>query len=398
MEAPLPVLGPACAQAQQGEQVGCRWASDGARCAKDSRCAPGDAVCRDCLSHPNSRPAPRAGWIRMRLGLFWRCCSEGVGLLGLFQTRANAPQPGQAVCKSTLTTAWSQTKLAHELELHSAVGVHPRVVRLHGFSSDASFCYLLLDAVGSGTTLSDAVRHRGAIPEWEVASHMRAMLSGLAYLHSIGIAHRDVKPANCLLRGTEARFPLGSGQDSSLVLCDLGLAARCPPKRTGLCGTPNFVAPEVLARTGHDTQVDVWSAGAVAFTLLAGVPPFKAPSVDATYVRVRSGIYTPLSHVSGDACDFLARSLCMCPDARATAAELLQHPFTAPAGEGYGEAVDALCGRLAALRTRTSAANGADSPGGSMRSGGTPDDEEEPRLRRISSVTPPSGSDLDRSF
>ena len=285
------------------------------------------------------------------------------------------------------------------MELHSAVGGgHPRVVRLHGFSSDASFCYLLMDAVGTGATLSDALRHRGQLPEREVASHMRALLSGLAYLHSMGIAHRDVKPANCLLRGTEARFPLASGQDSSLVLCDLGLAARCPPKRTGLCGTPNFVAPEVLARTGHDTQVDNWSTGAVAFTLLAGVPPFRAPNVDATYVRVRSGTYTPPPHLSTDACAFLARALCMCPDARATAVELLQHPFAAGGEMLEVEEMEALCGRLAALRTRTSAANGADSPGGSsMRSGGTPDDEEEPRLRRMS-VTPPSGSDLDRSL
>lgn len=323
--------------------------------------------------------------------------------------------------KTSLCDARSQAKLANELELHSALR-HDRLVPLRGFHSDCAFCYLLLDRCGSGTTLADAVHTRGALPHHEAAAHMAALLSALSYLHSCGVAHRDVKPANCLLRGDEATVPLAPGQESSLVLCDLGLAVRCPPKRMGLCGTPNFVAPEVLSRTGHDMQVDAWSAGAVAFTLLAGAPPFRAATVEDTYNRVRSGVYTPPAHVTPHARDFLARALCMCPDARATAAELLQHPFVvghdtssssgaaAATEQTHGlhgvvdaTALDALVARLHVLRTVDSAcAAPAAAPTDeaacwSMRSGGTPDDEEEPvtRLRRVSSMTATSPSSVE---
>ena len=302
--------------------------------------------------------------------------------------------------KSALSDVKKQTKLATELELHSAVR-NDRLVSLRGFHSDSAFCYLLLDIVGDGTTLADAIHRRGALPEREVAAHMAALLAALAYLHSCGIAHRDCKPANCLLRGTEAATPLPPGQESSLVLCDLGLAARCGgpgsdgPKRTGLCGTPNFVAPEVLARTGHDTQVDAWSAGAVAFTMLAGAPPFRGRDVEETYTRVRSGVYTPPPHMSTNARSFVACALCMCPEERATVAQLLQHAFlveqTAPRtsaaeyrsrltedGRDTDTEIDALCGRLQNIT-----ADGTPAAAEECWSvdAGTPDNDEEGAMR-----------------
>jgi hypothetical protein len=161
------------------------------------------------------------------------------------------------------------------------------------FEDDANV-YLLLELCGAGATLAHCVASRGALPEPEAAAHAAALLACLAYLHAQGVVHRDVKPANCLLRAAHPGTPLAAGASSCIALADLGLAARCEaagPKRRGVCGTPNYIAPEVLAGAsgdGHGFEADAWSVGALTYTMLVGAPPFAAPSVAETYARIRA--------------------------------------------------------------------------------------------------------------
>ncbi len=232
----------------------------------------------------------------------------------------------QVVDKASLEKPGTRQKLQGELQIHATLQ-HERLVPFRSAFEDEKRIYILLEQIGTGTTLADAIQSRGLLPEREAALHVRALLLALRHLHAQGIAHRDVKPANCLLRGCEATQELPPGEDSSLVLCDFGLAARVPPLRTGLCGTPNYIAPEVLARTGHGLEVDAWAVGALTYTMLVGTPPFKAPNVEQTYARVREGTYVMPSHVSATAAGFMAAAMKPCPRERASVDALLLHPF-----------------------------------------------------------------------
>ena len=152
-------------------------------------------------------------------------------------------------------------------------------MRFHRAFEDEANVYLLLQQWGCGATLAHAVAARGQLPEHEAAAHSAALLDALAHLHARGVAHRDVKPANCLLRRQEPAAALPEGHPSCVGLADLGLATRCGtgvPARRGLCGTPNYLAPEALApgpAARHGREADVWALGCLTHTLLVGHPP-----------------------------------------------------------------------------------------------------------------------------
>ena len=152
-------------------------------------------------------------------------------------------------------------------------------MRFHRAFEDDANVYLLLQQWGCGASLAHAVAARGTLPEHEAAAHAAALLDALAHLHARGVAHRDVKPANCLLRRQDPARVLAEGEASCVGLADLGLATRCGagvPARRGLCGTPNYLAPEALApapAARHGREADVWALGCLAHTLLVGHPP-----------------------------------------------------------------------------------------------------------------------------
>ncbi|XP_066192154.1 inactive serine/threonine-protein kinase PLK5-like [Sylvia atricapilla] len=136
-----------------------------------------------------------------------------------------------------------------ELQCHLR---HPHIVRLHGHFADSGHLYLLLELCSRGS-LADIVRARGRLTEPEVRFYLRQLLSGLRYLHGHGLVHRDLKLSNFLVT-ERMRVKIG----------DLGLARRAAPpgRRWGaLCGTPRYLAPEVLDRRGHAAPADIWALG-----------------------------------------------------------------------------------------------------------------------------------------
>lgn len=95
-----------------------------------------------------------------------------------------------------------------------------------------------------------------------------------------------------------------------------------------LCGTPNYIAPEVLAKRGHSYEVDIWSIGCILYTLLVGKPPFETNSLRDTYAKIRRGdYYLPTSRVSPAAKNLISKMLQVEPNIRPTARQILQHEF-----------------------------------------------------------------------
>jgi p70 ribosomal S6 kinase len=145
---------------------------------------------------------------------------------------------------------------------------HPFVVRLWFAFQTEKKLFLVMDFL-SGGELFFHLKRRGLIGEHEVRFYLAEMVLAIDFLHSRGIIHRDLKPENVLLRG-----------DAHVCITDFGLAKEIGDLESArtLCGTSEYMAPEMLTRNGYGKAVDWWSLGALTFEMLVGRPPFTAKS------------------------------------------------------------------------------------------------------------------------
>lgn len=148
------------------------------------------------------------------------------------------------------------------------------------------------------------------------------IVSGLKYLHSHRVIHRDLKLGNLFLTD-KMEEKIG----------DFGLATKLEfegdRKRT-ICGTPNYIAPEIIdGKQGHSYEVDIWSLGVILYTLIIGKPPFETSEVKTTYKRIKTNSYSFPDHISisPQAKDLITKILNLDPSKRPTLDEILAHPF-----------------------------------------------------------------------
>lgn len=122
-------------------------------------------------------------------------------------------------------------------------------------------------------------KRRRALTEPETRFYMHQIIDGVSYLHDQNIIHRDLKLGNLFLN------------DQLIVkIGDFGLAAKIEypgERKKTLCGTPNYIAPEILTKKGHSFEVDIWSIGCIMYTLLIGKPPFETRSLKETYSKIK---------------------------------------------------------------------------------------------------------------
>ena len=159
--------------------------------------------------------------------------------------------------------------------LHKKV-LHPSLVKLYSYFEDANFVYIILEICRKGS-LMELHKRRKAITEPEARYFLEHILKGCDYLHDNKIIHRDLKLGNIFLN-----------DNMEVKIGDFGLATEVGhdgERKKTLCGTPNYIAPEVLGKEGHSYEVDVWSLGCILYTLLAGKPPFESQTLNDTYSR-----------------------------------------------------------------------------------------------------------------
>ncbi|MGH0135761.1 UNVERIFIED_CONTAM: hypothetical protein FKN15_055217 [Acipenser sinensis] len=144
---------------------------------------------------------------------------------------------------------------------------HPNIIMLIEEVDTVAELYLVMELVKGGD-LFDAITSSTKYTEKDASAMVYNLASALKYLHCLNIVHRDIKPENLLV----CEYPDGT---KSLKLGDFGLATVVEGPLHTVCGTPTYVAPEIIAETGYGLKVDIWAAGVITYILLCGFPPFR---------------------------------------------------------------------------------------------------------------------------
>lgn len=138
--------------------------------------------------------------------------------------------------------------------------------------------------------MMDLLKKRKRLTEPESAFYMLQLIEALKYMHGLRVIHRDLKLGNLLL-----------DNDMNVKICDFGLATTLAfdgERKKTICGTPNYIAPEILeGKTGHSYEVDIWSLGVILYTFVFGKPPYETADVKTTYKRIRANQYSFPEHI-----------------------------------------------------------------------------------------------------
>ncbi|XP_073996152.1 polo like kinase SAK [Rhodnius prolixus] len=210
------------------------------------------------------------------------------------------------------------SRVRQEVAIHSRLK-HPSVLELYTFFEDSDYVYLVLELAHNGELQRFIKNNSVKITEEEVAYIMHQIVEGLLYLHSHNILHRDMTLANLLLT-----------KEMRIKIADFGLATqlkRPDEKHMTMCGTPNYISPEVATRSSHGLEADVWGLGCMLFTLLVGRPPFDSDAVKSTLTRVVMAEYQVPSGISNEAKDLIDSLLKKNPSDRIALHDILEHPF-----------------------------------------------------------------------
>ncbi|XP_064635571.1 serine/threonine-protein kinase PLK1-like [Lineus longissimus] len=224
---------------------------------------------------------------------------------------------GKIVPKSLLVKQHQKDKMTQEINIHRSLN-HKHIVGFFGFFEDNDNVYILLELCRR-RSLMELHKRRRAITEPETRYFVRQILLATLYLHNGRVIHRDLKLGNLFMN-----------DDMEIKIGDFGLATRVDydgERKKTLCGTPNYIAPEVLCKKGHSFEVDVWSLGCIVYTLLVGKPPFETANLKDTYTRIKRNEYHIPSRVSLPAKNLITRLLKADPTDRPCVEAILQDEF-----------------------------------------------------------------------
>uniref|UniRef100_A0A8C5GJ49 Serine/threonine-protein kinase DCLK2 n=1 Tax=Gouania willdenowi TaxID=441366 RepID=A0A8C5GJ49_GOUWI len=202
---------------------------------------------------------------------------------------------------------------------------HPSIIQLIEVDETPSQLFLVMELVKGGD-LFDAITSSMKYSERDASAMVFNLAGAIKYLHRMNIVHRDIKPENLLV----CEYPDGT---KSLKLGDFGLATVVEGPLYTVCGTPTYVAPEIIAETGYGLKVDIWAAGVIAYILLCGFPPFRSENnvqeeLFDQILRGKLEFPSPdWDAVSLSAKMLISQMLQVNVDARFTAEEVLSHPW-----------------------------------------------------------------------
>ncbi|PSS29051.1 CBL-interacting serine/threonine-protein kinase [Actinidia chinensis var. chinensis] len=195
---------------------------------------------------------------------------------------------------------------------------HPNIVQLFEVMATKSKIFFVMEYIKGGELFNKVAK--GRLKEDVARKYFQQLISAVGFCHARGVYHRDLKPENLLL-----------DEDGDLKVSDFGLSTVSDQiQQDGLfhtfCGTPAYVAPEVLARKGYDAaKVDVWSCGVILFVLMAGYLPFQDQNIMAMYKKIYKGEFRCPRWFSTELIRLLTRLLDTNPETRITIPEIMNN-------------------------------------------------------------------------
>lgn len=218
-------------------------------------------------------------------------------------------------------------KFITELQIHSKLS-HPNIVAFHRAFSFTENTYVVLELCSSGS-LADMLKRRKCVTMPEIRRFMIQVCGAVKYLHTRNIVHRDLKTGNLFL-DDHMNIKVGDFGLAALLVSGKDMDAK---RRTTMCGTPNYLAPEILEKgKGHNEKVDLWAIGIISYTLAVGKAPFHAASKEEIYKKLKTGEYSwpELSSITNDiSADLrdLVSSLLVPEELRPCPDQIVSHPF-----------------------------------------------------------------------
>lgn len=218
-------------------------------------------------------------------------------------------------------TVTETAQLRQEVEVLRKIS-HPNIVRFRDLKKSAAHFYLVLEYCAGGD-LSQFLRDRGRVPEQTARSFLTQIAAGLFVLHQANVLHRDLKPQNILLSDTSA--------EPVLKIADFGFARALQPQDMAatVCGSPLYMAPEILRHEPYDGKADLWSVGAILYELLLGRTPFTGanPMQLLANIEKSPGLSFEGIQLSSQGQDFLRALLVHSPAQRLSSQAFMQHVY-----------------------------------------------------------------------
>ncbi|OGE50786.1 hypothetical protein PENARI_c015G10738 [Penicillium arizonense] len=301
------------------------------RKAFDKNTAPPSAQTKSSSAKNHAEPPPSIvsepedGGERYSIGAFlgkggFAVCYEGA-------LARNGRVYAMKVVKSQMPQKKMEEKFRTELQIHSKMR-HPFIVQFYRAFAFESSTYVVLELCPNGSVM-DMVRKRRCLSLPEVRRFMIQLCAAVKYLHKRFVAHRDLKMGNLFL-----------DHNMNIKVGDFGLAAmilsdKDAKRRNTLCGTPNYIAPEVLDKSkgGHTQKVDIWSLGVICFAMLTGYPPFQSKTQEEIYKKVRNLSYAwpkesdTNNFIPEEAKDLVTSCLNLVDEERPDPDDIVEHPF-----------------------------------------------------------------------
>ncbi|MBA0825361.1 hypothetical protein Goarm_021958 [Gossypium armourianum] len=225
----------------------------------------------------------------------------------------------KVINKKKLPSLTMMSNVKREISIMSRLN-HPYIVKLYEVLATKTKIYVVMEFVKGGELFAKVAK--GRFTEDLSRKYFQQLISAVGYCHSRGIFHRDLKPENLLL-----------DDNGNLKVSDFGLSAVTDQIRADgmlhtLCGTPAYVAPEILSKKGYDgAKVDVWSCGVILFVMNAGYLPFNDPNLMAMYRKIYNGEFRCPKWMSSDMKRFISRLLDTNPVTRISLDEILKDPW-----------------------------------------------------------------------
>ncbi|XP_023268647.1 serine/threonine-protein kinase PLK4 [Seriola lalandi dorsalis] len=224
----------------------------------------------------------------------------------------------KTIDKKAMHKAGMVQRVTNEVEIHCRLK-HPSILELYNYFEDSNYVYLVLEMCHNGEMTRYLKERKMPFSEDEARHFMHQIVKGMLYLHTHGILHRDLTLSNLLLTS-----------NMNIKIADFGLATQLKlpnEKHFTMCGTPNYISPEVATRSAHGLESDVWSLGCMFYAFLMGRPPFDTDTVKHTLSKVVLGEYEMPRHVSLEAQDLIHQLLQRDPSQRPSLSAVLDHPF-----------------------------------------------------------------------